>query len=137
MPGQGFGNGYGKVLRRFSNVLKPFLGRNKKTKPITLSFDFGATDTTKDQYIPAGFMDGWARAVNIKIPSFSGTLTATITVYDGLGEIVYTKALLAKGTSTYDDTKLIPLCRGAKVNILLTAAAGSVGTVVVTFYTID
>lgn len=105
-------------------------------KPITLTFPFGAGDAMKDQYISPDQEGVFARVLNVTIPNFSGTLTGTITIYDELGNTVYTKAALAKNITTYDSEVIIPISAGIKVTMLLSVIAGSVGNVVVTLFTV-
>lgn len=98
-------------------------------------FDFTAAEAgPKEQIVEVGRGDFFVRSLNIALPNFTGAPTATITIYDNFGKVVYTKAAIANNATTYDDTKIIPLCGGGKIQIVLSVVAGSVGTVSVVLY---
>jgi hypothetical protein len=105
-------------------------------KPIILTLPFLATEALREIVIPNSESPGFAKVIVVTIPNFTGTPTATITIFDNLGGVVYTKAALANNSRTYDEDHIIPVGPDFKVQILLSVVAGSVGDVVVTLYVI-
>lgn len=47
--------------------------------PVYLAFEFGAAETTKTIKLPE---NGWAKAIHIKMPTFSNTVTGTLSIVD-------------------------------------------------------
>src|SRR3972149_5662835 len=103
---------------------------------IRVDFPFGVADTTITKKLPPS-ANGFALVIKVKIPQCADTPTATITVYDFDGDLVFTKATLAENAVTMiyaiAESKDTPMMPEANVNLTFTGAPGAV-TPNVTFY---
>lgn len=61
-----------------------------------LDFVFGASDTAKDQaLLPIQLI----KHLHVVVPDFTNSVTATVTIEDGDGRVLWTSAAKAKGAS--------------------------------------
>jgi len=103
----------------------------------SLSFTFTDTSTVVDKYFPV-MMPGWCKFIKVKVPNFTNAITATLTIYDPDGDVIYTKADIAKNAVTLEEGKTLPIHPKAKVNVTLSGAAGGTGgTVLVRFSQVE
>jgi len=100
-----------------------------------------ATTTHTETMMENGFVE----MVNVAMPNFTNAITATVTVKDTDGYIVWNKATIVENATTlYGNgpdaagTGRFPIDYGYTVTVLLSGAAGGTGgTVAVAFYCND
>jgi hypothetical protein len=105
-------------------------------------FTFGATGTTTTDYICAE--SGFAEIAIVKVPNFTNAITVTISVKDTDGNVLWTKAAIAKNGSVKfgadietAKTGCIPIGDGYKISCVLSGVAGGTGGIVHAFFYVE
>lgn len=105
-------------------------------------FTFNDTATTAAEYLCAE--NGCAEIVIVKVPNFTNSITATVTVTDADDNVLWTKATIAKNASTkYGNgpdgvsNGCIPIAHGYKVSCVLSGAAGGTGGTVHAYFYVE
>lgn len=105
---------------------------------IEAPFVFTATTTTSTDYIISE--NGCAVQVLVKVPNFTNSVTATVTVADFDDNVLWTKAAIVKNaTASYGagpdvaETGCIPVGNKYKVKCTISGAAGGTGGTVQVF----
>lgn len=100
---------------------------------IPLSFTVLASGLTYDSTIPGSALEGISKVIKVKFPDVANVVTLTINIYDPDGDLLYTKAAIAKNTITIIDDKCVPCWSGGKVNLTFSGNTGTamIATVII------
>lgn len=103
-----------------------------------IQFKYTGTETVKDGLLPLD-ADGFGLVIKVTIPSVSGSPTATLSIYDLDGDLVFSKDNILPDRTTIlhaiAENKDIPLIPGARVTLAFTTAPGD-STSRVTIYAV-
>jgi len=85
---------------------------------------FGAADTTKTFSI---YVNGHMSDVAVVMPNFTNAPTATLTIEDEAGVVLYTKAAIANNATTIVNSLSVPVDTNYVGRLVLSGAPGGTG----------
>lgn|SRR5574337_675453 len=95
------------------------------------TFDAVVADKTFGIYV-----NGYVTDFAVVVPNFTNVITATLTIEDEDGIVLYTKSAIAKNATTVQNGIFVPVGKNYIGRIVLSGAAGGTGgTVTVKLYT--
>jgi len=96
----------------------------KRSLRMAGSVVFGAADTTKTFPI---YVNGKLTDVSLAMPNFTNALTATLTIEDEAGVVLYTKVAIAKNATTTVSSLVVPVDTNYVGRLVLSGAPGGTG----------
>ena len=85
---------------------------------------FGAADTNKTFSI---YVNGRMTDFSVVMPNFTNALTATLTIEDEAGVVLYTKTAIAKNATTTVSSLRVPVDTNYVGRLVLSGAPGGTG----------